>query len=370
MKYILDISCLDTYSSGAKQRILSLYSELIKTNKKKKFVIFYTSFEKIKDFLNFPNVHFVKNPINQNNYFKKLLSVIYVFIYIHLKFKKVKTIENFTLPFFNVKNIFSICTIHDLRRIHFSNFFLSKLAFKAFFYHFLNKSKNIIVVSKSVKNEMLQYFKNLNISVIYNTIDLNDFKKIKNEESEKVKKKYKLPDNFILTVGHQEMRKNFLRLIKAISILKKEYPKIKLVLVGQKADETQQIKQLIYELKLNSNIKIFSGLNDLELKCFYKLSKLFVFPSIYEGFGIPLLESMASNKPMVLSNLKVFREITQNQYVYFDEYDPLSIANKIKFVLKNKDLQEKMINYGKKRINFFSIKNQKKNINKLYRKIN
>ena len=98
----------------------------------------------------------------------------------------------------------------------------------------MNKSKNIIVVSKSVKNEILQYFKNLNISVIYNTIDLNDFKKIKNEESKKVKKKYKLPDNFILTVGHQEMRKNFLRLIKAISILKKEYPKIKLVLVGQK----------------------------------------------------------------------------------------------------------------------------------------
>ena len=60
MKYILDISCLDTYSSGAKQRILSLYSELIKTNKKKKFVIFYTSFEKIKDFFKFSKCSFCK----------------------------------------------------------------------------------------------------------------------------------------------------------------------------------------------------------------------------------------------------------------------------------------------------------------------
>ena len=129
MDYILDISCLDTYASGAKQRFLSLYSELIKVNKKKKFVIFYTSFDKIKNILNYPNVDFVKNPINQNNYFKKFLSVIYVFIYIRFKYKNIKSIENFTLPFFNVKNYKSIFTIHDLRKIHFSNFARGTIVF-------------------------------------------------------------------------------------------------------------------------------------------------------------------------------------------------------------------------------------------------
>lgn len=370
MNYILDISCLDTYSSGAKQRFLSLYSELIKDNKKKKFIIFYTSFDKIKSILKYPNVNFIKNPINQDNYFKKLLSVLYVFIYIRFKYKNVKSIENFTLPFFNVKNFKSIFTIHDLRKIHFSNFIFTKLAFKIFFKHFLSKSKNIIVVSKSVKNEMFKYFKELNISVIYNTIETDSFKKIRNKEIYQIKKKYKLPDNFILTVGHHEMRKNFLRLIKAIHILKKEHPSIKLILVGQKADETLKIKNLINNLKLSSNIKIFSNLNDFELRCFYRLSKLFVFPSIYEGFGIPILESMASSKPMVLSNLEVFREITENKYVYFDEYDPLSIANKIKYVMKNKKIQKKMVNYGRKRIKYFSIDNQKKNINHFYKRIN
>ena len=61
-----------------------------------------------------------------------------------------------------------------------------------------------------------------------------------------------------------------------------------------------------------------------------------------------------------------FREITENRYLYFDEYDPLSIANKIKFVLMNKSIQDKMISYGKKRINYFSLHVQKKNLNKFY----
>ena len=360
MTYILDISCLDRYSSGAKQRFLSLYSELIRLNKKKKFVIFYTSFFEIKKIFKFSNVVFVRNPINQNNYLKKILSVIYIYIYIKLKYKNIKSIENFTLPFINTKNSITIFTIHDLRRIYFSSTFIGEFVFKNFFNYFFKKSNNVIVVSKAVKKEILRYFKNLNISVIYNTIELNTFKKLKKQDLEKIKKKYKLPKSFLLTVGHQEKRKNFLRLIKAISILKNDNPKIKLILVGQKADETDKIKKLINRLNLNSNISIYSDLNDFELKCFYKLSKLFVFPSVYEGFGIPLLESMASSKPMVMSNLNVFREITQNKYIYFDEYDPLSIANKIKFVLLNKNIQRKMIDYGKKRVNFFSLNTQKR----------
>tara|TARA_B100000787_G_scaffold114955_1_gene85724 strand:+ start:1128 stop:2240 length:1113 start_codon:yes stop_codon:yes gene_type:complete len=369
MKYVLDISTLDALSSGAKQRFLNLYSELIKLNKKKDFVIIYTKFNEVRKIFNYQNVNFIKNPFSQEKYLKKIISTVFLFFYIRIKFKKIKTIEYFTLPFFKIQNCKTIFTIHDLRRIYFSTFFLNRFFLTLFFKFFLKKADNIVVVSKAVKNEMTRYFNKLKMTVVYNTIDKSFFDKISTKDTNKIKKKYSLPNNFILTVGHLEKRKNFLPLIKAIKILKNDGQNIRLVIIGQNSDESEKIKSLITFLKLKKNIKIYSKLNDFEVACFYKSANLFVFPSIYEGFGIPLLESMASNLPMVLSNTEIFREVTESKYSYFDQYDPLSIANRIKYVLSNKNLQKQMVKYGEKRINFFSLDVQKKKIDYFYNKV-
>ena len=87
MNYILDVSTLDAYSSGAKQRFVTLYAELIKVNKDKQFFIVHTpDYKEVKKIFNFKNVSFVSNPISQENYLKKLISVIYIFFYINIKF--------------------------------------------------------------------------------------------------------------------------------------------------------------------------------------------------------------------------------------------------------------------------------------------
>ncbi len=367
MKYVLDVSCLDTYASGAKQRFLKLYSELIKSSKKKNFLIIYTSFNDVKNYFNYPNVTFKKNNFYQDSYLKKIISIFYVYFFIKLNSKKIKTAEYFTLPFFNPIKCKSIFTIHDLRRIHFSNTFYKKIVYKIFFKFFLNKANKIIVVSEAIKKEILHYFNNLKVKVIYNTIDPKLFLKISKRQINLIKKKYNLPSKFIIAVGHQEKRKNYLRLIKAIKILKNNDKNISLVIIGQKADETEKIYKLIDQLQLNSNITIFSNLDDLEVRCFYKLAEIFVFPSLYEGFGIPILESMAANTPMAISNTEVFREITLGQSIYFDPFDPLSIATKIKYVLSEKSVKQKLVNFGKKRMNTFTLNTQKKNIINLYR---
>ena len=299
MQHVFDISCLDMHASGAKQRFLSLYSEIIKKNKKKNFLIIYTSFKDVKKYFNFPNVTFKKNKFGQHNYINKIISIIYIYFYIFFIRYKVITVEHFTLPFIKIRSCLNIFTIHDLRRLHFSNLFLLKIAYKFFFGYFLKRADNIIVVSHTIKREILSYFSKLKITVVYNTINLDLFNKITKKNLRSVKKKYNLPNEFILTVGHLEKRKNYLRLIRAIDILKKNNENVNLIIVGQNSDESENIYKLIKQLKLTSNIKIFSNLNDHEVRCFYKLSKLFVFPSMYEGFGIPIIESMASKLPMV-----------------------------------------------------------------------
>ena len=271
------------------------------------------------------------------------------------------------MPFFSIINCKSVFTIHDLRRIYFSKIFYKRIFYKIFFKFFLNKASKIIVVSEGIKNELLRYFNNLKVKVIYNTIDPKLFSKITKKQIKTIKKKYNLPSKFLITVGHQEKRKNYLRLIKAIKILKYNDRNISLIIIGQKADETENIQKLINHLKLNSNIKIFSNLNDFEVRCFYKLADVFVFPSVYEGFGIPILESMAANIPMAISNTEVFREITLGQSIYFDPFDPLSIATKIKYVSSDKYLKQKLVNFGKKRIKTFTLDVQKKSIINFYR---
>ena len=153
MYCVLDVSTLDTFSSGAKQRFVNIYRELIKHNKKKKFLIIYTTFDDIVKIFNFPNVKFLKNQISQDGYFKKILSVIYIFLYLKLKFSKLNSIEYFTLPFLSISPTKNVLTIHDLRRIYFSNNLISRWSFIVFFNFFIKQVQALLVVSEAMKKK-------------------------------------------------------------------------------------------------------------------------------------------------------------------------------------------------------------------------
>ena len=123
---------------------------------------------------------------------------------------------------------------------------------------------------------------------------------------------------------------------------------------------------LINKLDLNDHINFLSGLSDSEVLCAYKLCNLFVFPSLYEGFGIPILEAMAASRPIVLSDLPVFREITENKGVYFDPENIESIVNGVEQVLKSKSTQEKLISYGNYRVKDFDYLKLSSQVVELY----
>ena len=332
---------------------MSIYSNIISSNKNINFTILCTQLEEISKKFDFENVILKKNPFKQINIFNKILSIIFVYLYIKFNKNKFHVIEYFTLPFISVRKSINVVTIHDLRKIYFSELFIINLIFKLIYKILLSTADKIIAVSETAKNELQRYFNFKNIIVSYNAISEEYHKKVNSSELLKIKKKYKLPKKFIISVGHLEKRKNFLRLIDAVKILKDNNININLIIVGQKSDQFEKIIRRVKKFNLKSNIKIFSKVDDYELLCFYKLSKLFVYPSLYEGFGIPTLESMSTNLPIVLSNSDIFREITSSKYCYFDPNDPLSIANKIRFVLNDPLIKKNMVRFGKKRIKKF-----------------
>src|SRR5262249_36150905 len=145
--------------------------------------------------------------------------------------------------------------------------------------------------------------------------------------------KYALEDEFILAVGHLERRKNYLRLIDAISRLREGGCHSSLVIVGNDSGSKNAIEHRIASKNVSNHVKILSHVSNYELICLYKLCGLVVFPSAYEGFGIPILEAMAARRPIVLSDIPVFREITQNRGVYFPYHDVETMAEAIHNVL-------------------------------------
>ena len=159
---------------------------------------------------------------------------------------------------------------------------------------------------------------------------------------------------YILYVGTLQPRKNVSTLIKAFNKFKDTYPEFKLVIVGRKGWLYNQIFELVKQLKLEQNIVFTDYVSDGELVKLYKNAFCFVLPSLYEGFGIPVLEAMVNNCPVICSNVSSLPEIAGKAALYFN---PKSEKDLLKNLLKLKEdvsLKNKLIKNGKEQIKKFS----------------
>ena len=195
------------------------------------------------------------------------------------------------------------------------------------------------------------------------------FENISKSELLTVQQKFNLSDEFLLAVGHIEKRKNYLGLIDAVARLHIGGRSMHLVIIGNDSGEMNAVIERVHSLNLSNYVKILSGLTDLEVRCIYTRCKLFVFPSSYEGFGIPLLEAMVAKRPIVLSNIPVFQEITQGQGVYFSHNDPDSIASTIDEVLTSTSESDRLIQYGIERVQDFSFRKISMDLERLYKSL-
>jgi len=182
--------------------------------------------------------------------------------------------------------------------------------------------------------------------------------------------KYKLPDRFILFVGTLEPGKNIPRLVEAFRRLKSRccIPH-KLVIVGPRGWGTKPILKTIENSALKDEIWITGFIPELDLPYVYNAADLFVFPSLYEGFGLPPLEAMACGTPVVASNVPALPEIVGEAALLVDPYDIDELASAMERVLRDKQLRERMVGKGMERARGFSWKKTAEIVAEAFRKV-
>jgi len=367
VKIGLNATCINDRPSGAKQRFIGIYGELVKRLPDDEFVVYEPADYRVGAwFGSAPNVTARSTPLPSEARVSKFFQGI-GYWRMALPKEKFDLFEGFNQPLVRAPTGRTLMTIHDIRRMHSEYGPLERSVYKIALASSMARADHVITVSETMKQEILGFFPRASISVIYNGLDATGFATVTETDLQAVRRKYVLPENFILAVGHLERRKNYLRLIDAMARLRDRGQSCSLLIIGNDSGERQVIEERIESAKLTGTVKFLSGLSDLEVRCAYKLCSLFVFPSSYEGFGIPILEAMAAERPMVLSDIPVFREITLDKGVYFPHDDAEAMAAAIETVLSSSSERARLIDYGKERVQAFSFQSLAGQLASLYK---
>jgi glycosyltransferase involved in cell wall biosynthesis len=237
-----------------------------------------------------------------------------------------------------------VMTIHDMNHLAFPEYY-SKV--HQYYYKYVVKpsaikSEKILTDSEFSKDEIIKFFKlsadkivvtHLGIDHSFNDTD----HQAKHQE---VIQKYKLPEHFILYVGNRKPHKNVERLIEAYSRVNTDG---KLAMSG---DPDDNLNSLIIKLNLVDKVCFTGNIADSDLPVVYNLAELFVFPSLYEGFGLPPIEAMACGTPVITSNVSSLPEVVEDAAILVNPYDVSELANAITSVLSNEDTYQKLIEKG------------------------
>ena len=218
--------------------------------------------------------------------------------------------------------------------------------FKNIVYRKNNKINKIDFKKYLLKNTAKKLLKKSNY---YDLVDKSLIKKLTFKKLQTVKKKFRLPNKFILNICYENHKKeeNYLTLIKAIKILKKEEFNIKIFILIKNNKQLNVIKKMAQDHKINTNIKFLKDLNFFEIASLIKLTSLLILAPSNKNDTDLVIHLMSSNVPILISDTKFLRETTKNKYVYYNYSDPLSLANKIQYVILDKSIQKKMkINNG------------------------
>lgn len=236
----------------------------------------------------------------------------------------------------------------------------------------VNKSKAIITVSEYEKERIDQHFsfENDKVKVVYNAKD-SAFKKVNDEDLlNRIREKYNFPDNFILFLGNTAPKKNSDRLIRAYAryVEKSESPLPLVVLDLPRPYIVNILKELGME-KIDNQIITKDYISHNDLLVVYNLATIFIYPSLRESFGLPIIEAMACGTPVITSNTSAMPEVAGNAALLANPYDVEDMAEKIHSLATNEHLLQSLIEKGYKRSEDFSWERTANKVLEIYNNV-
>ena len=285
------------------------------------------------------------------------------FLYQDLKQDKIHLFHGLSheLPFGIEKlNIKKIVTIHDLLFIHYPyNFpFVDRFFYHRKYNYSIKVADLIIAISEQTKKDILEYYSvsEEKIRVIYQSCHERFYTLLSNEDLSLIKKKYALPENYILYVGAIEKNKNLLFLIKAFEVSHSREKGLHLVLVGRGKLYRDQIKDEVRKMNMENEVYFFENVLDDDLPGIYQNSCFFVYPSFYEGLGIPIVEALFSGRPVITSHSSGMLEAAGPGAKYINPKNIIELKEAIDGLYENASLRQDLAKKGKEYVQKFHRK--------------
>ncbi len=268
-----------------------------------------------------------------------------------------------------------VVTIHDLSFLIFPEYHTKEnydLVLSNLIY--LNSRPDMVICdSWQTKKDVIKYFHvpEEKIIVIYLGVGDSFREEIDSDFRKRVLEKYGLTGKYLLCVASIEPRKNFLRIINAFSeFIKKEgYKRYSLVCVGGRGWKNTEIYSQVKKKNLENKIKFLGFIEESELAAVYNQAEIFLYPSLYEGFGLPVLEAMACAVPVITSNVSSLPEVASDAAILVNPYSEKQIYEAIIHLADNENKRKQLINMGLENIKKFSWENTAKQTLNIYQQI-
>ncbi len=252
------------------------------------------------------------------------------------------------LPFWlKKKGIPSVVTMHDVIYMRYPEFY-NKIDIRLYRSHTqssCNRATKIIAISDQTKNDLIHFFDvdPEKIVVIHQSCNNVFYETVSEEEKACVRKKFNLPEKFILCVGTIEERKNQLSILKGVVQEKLEIP---IVLLGKPTEYKKQLDEFILEADLRRQMIFLHNTDTCDLQAIYQMAEIMVYPSFFEGFGLPVLEAQASGCPVITSNTSSLPEAGGDGAIYINPGNSSEIGAAIRKILFNSNLKNELIQKG------------------------
>ncbi len=264
----------------------------------------------------------------------------------------------------------TVVTIHDLIFFRYPHYYKAadRKIYEIKFGNACRNADRIIAISEQTKRDIIHYFGTdaAKIDVVYQSCDAAFSQGYSSDQLAAIGFRYNLPQQFLLNVGTIEDRKNLMLIAKALPAID---PAIKLVVIGKETTYAEKVKKYLSDHQLGDRVVFLQNIPFTDLPAIYRLASVFVYPSEFEGFGIPILEALNSGTPVVAATGSCLEEAGGPSSIYVSPSDADALAAAINAILSNPEIRQRMVSAGKIHARNFTENAHAENLMRIYQKL-